>query len=530
MAFSEDKKKLLDVRLNESNALSALREAQQAHIHGTLPHAAPAPKPASVPEPASGNLSADSGNTAAAVPLAPSGRLPSVPDEADAAALPDTRSVPRRLFDRVLNALSGVVPKRGDPPLEIVRKCVFVVALITLIGSLSYIFNDMVISPIHNRYVTNAVSSLYNPDNPVTPPADFNDYPNGILDTFKALYANNQDVRGWVTYKSSTSDWLNISYPVMYSGDNSYYLTHDFQKAKNSNGEPFFDYRNKIDSAGSQNKALIIYGHNMGSEQMFAKLNRMLTSINYARSAPVINLDTLYEKGDEYKVFAVMLLNNKDSDGQRFDYLRTDFSSDKDFMDYVANIRARSLYDYNDVDVQPDDQLLVLSTCSQPSIAKFEDSRCAVVARKVRSGESVAVDTSSILANDDVIMPEAWYKNQGKDDHPYYSGNFTVPGLWPDNSGTTSTAAVQETGTGAQSVDGPVVTTAPTTKKTQASNTTVAGEQPTHETSVETEAPTAPETTKQPETTAKPEEPTTAPETTKAPETTAPPPETTAAG
>lgn len=543
MASSEDKKKLLDVRLNESNPLSALHAAQQAHIHTSSHHAAPDREVASKQENTE-NLTPDMPQPAISDPVESS--LPTeeltanaypdaavASDAAAAAELPDTRSKPRRIFDRVLYALSGVVPKRGDPPLEIVRKCVFVVALITLIGSLSYIFNDMVISPIHNQYQTDKVDSLYDPTNPVAPPADFTDYPNGILDSFKALYAENQDVRGYITYEDSQKSWLGIKYPVMYSGDNSYYLTHDFQKAKNTNGEPFFDYRNKIESVNSKNKVLVIYGHDMGSGQMFANLNKLLTSINYARTAPVINLDTLYVSGSQYKVFAVMLLNNNDADGQKFDYLRTDFSGDKDFMDYVANIRARSVYDYNDVDVQPDDDLLVLSTCSYPSLAKFKDSRCAVVARKVRGGESVAVDTSTILNNDDVIMPEAWYKNQGKDDHPYYSGNFTIPGLWSGSSDTASTVAntpTQQTEpvSAGTTVKGTAATTKSKTTSSSRNTPATEGSKPV-ESSTPTENTNPTETTP-PEslTTAKPTE-TTPPETTSPPET-EPPAQTTAAG
>ena len=37
-----------------------------------------------------------------------------------------------------------------------------------------------------------------------------------------------------------------------------------------------------------------------------------------------------------------------------------------------------------------------------------------VVARKVRPGESYAVDTASAKANTDMIMPEVWVQQNGK--------------------------------------------------------------------------------------------------------------------
>jgi hypothetical protein len=98
-------------------------------------------------------------------------------------------------------------------------------------------------------------------------------------------------------------------------------------------------------------------------------------------------------------------------------------------MDFVANIRARSVYDFNSVDINPDDQLLVLSTCTATSNAKFKDGRCVVVARRVRNGETVAVRPSDIVKNEDVIMPYAWYVNQKKTPHRYYTdSDYTIPG------------------------------------------------------------------------------------------------------
>lgn len=336
-----------------------------------------------------------------------------------------------RLFDRFIRSLSGIIPGRGDPPLEIIRKCVFIVALITLIISLAYIINDMVIIPLMNQQEYKNVDNLYDPDNPAQPPADFpaSKYPKGISDAFKALYAQNQDIRGWLKYTDNNNKWLNINYPVMFSGDNDYYLSHDFQKAKNKNGALFFDKRTNLESYEATNKVLIIYGHNMASGQMFSPLNKLLSNLNYMRSAPVISMDTLYKRG-EYEIFSVMLLSTREEDGPYFDYLRTSFNGDQDFMDFVTNIKARSIYDFNAVDIQPTDQLLVLSTCTALSNAHFKDGRCVIVARRVRDGESVAVRSTDIVKNDDAIMPYAWYTNQKMTPHKFYTDpNYKIPGI-----------------------------------------------------------------------------------------------------
>ena len=215
--------------------------------------------------------------------------------------------------ERFLRILGNVVPKKGDPPLEIVRKCVFFVALLTLIGSAAYIVNDMVIVPYQNQLSYTGLESEYNPDNPEPVPPGYEDYdfPEGMSDAFKALYLQNTELRGWLKYTDNANGWLDISYPVMYSGDNEKYLELDFYQTQNKNGALFFDAHNNVDTADAANRALIIYGHNMASGQMFAHLNDFLTNLEKAKSAPVIQLDTLFER-KQYKVFAVMLINNRE--------------------------------------------------------------------------------------------------------------------------------------------------------------------------------------------------------------------------
>ena len=87
---------------------------------------------------------------------------------------------------------------------------------------------------------------------------------------------------------------------------------------------------------------LIIYGHNLSTGQMFTYLNKLITkpNKNYARSAPTMTMNTIYEQAT-YKVFAVMVVNNDAADGEPFRYLRTDFTDDNDFLRFVAEIRLR---------------------------------------------------------------------------------------------------------------------------------------------------------------------------------------------
>lgn len=120
---------------------------------------------------------------------------------------------------------------------------------------------------------------------------------------------------------------------------------------------------------------------------MFTYLNKLITkpNKNYARSAPTMTMNTIYEQAT-YKVFAVMVVNNDAADGEPFRYLRTDFTDDNDFLRFVAEIRARSVYDYDSVDVRADDELLMLSTCNGTSQVHFDDGRTVVIARQGAPG------------------------------------------------------------------------------------------------------------------------------------------------
>ena len=222
-------------------------------------------------------------------------------------------AAPRRKFtDVLLDLLGNVVPKKGDAPLEIVRKCVFVIALLVLIGSVSYIVYDMVIIPANNDRLYSTLDGMYDPNNPAPVLDKYKDFPfpEGIDDAFKNIYPINTELRGWIKYNSKAkNDFLKISYPILYSGDNDKYLTTDFYGNSNKNGALFFDKRNSIDSPASHNKVSIIYGHNMASGQMFSGINKFLNSVYNVRSAPVITMNTLYHR-NEYKVFAVIMIDN----------------------------------------------------------------------------------------------------------------------------------------------------------------------------------------------------------------------------
>jgi hypothetical protein len=145
-------------------------------------------------------------------------------------------------------------------------------------------------------------------------------------------------------------------------------------------------------------------------------------------------MNTLYANG-KYKVFAVVITDESAQPQHYFNVRRTQFADDEDFLTYVANLQARSLFNYP-VDVAAGDELLLLSTCTTPSAAKIDNGRLTVVARKIRPGESTTENVSAIIRNDNVIMPYAWYARQNKMPHAYYSGGVSIA---PNTTTTTIT-------------------------------------------------------------------------------------------
>ena len=92
-------------------------------------------------------------------------------------------------------------------------------------------------------------------------PLDANDYD---VD-FDSLRQTNHDIVAWLKVNNT-----NIAYPVVKANDNSYYLTHSFDKSYNTAGWTFADYRNKFNGT---DKNIIIYGHNRKDNSMFATLH-----------------------------------------------------------------------------------------------------------------------------------------------------------------------------------------------------------------------------------------------------------------
>ncbi len=391
----------------------------------------------------------------------------------EAAVKPAEKPVVRRNpFKAFWQGLCANVPVPGDRFGEVLRKGIFWVSIVLFAGALTYILYNVWWLPSSTKRLYDNLAKDYNP-NIIGTVKDTGEYPKKMQLSFQKLYDRNPEIRGWLSFHASgKTDFLDVEYPVMYSGDNAKYLTTDFNGNKNKNGALFFDLRSQLSSPSGNNKSLIIYGHNMASGQMLAGLNKFIGNVNNARVAPTFTMNTLYAN-NQYKIFAVVLTDESASPEYAYTSLRRmQFADDADFMAYIDEVRAHSLFNYP-VDVLPEDELVLLSTCTAPSAAKVENGRLTVVARRVREGESLEVETAQIVKNEDVIMPYRWYEKQEKTVHGYYYGSTTARPSRLTQLPDRTTSSTEETTTTTEESTSTEETTTTTRLTTTRTKTTV---------------------------------------------------------
>lgn len=165
---------------------------------------------------------------------------------------------------------------------------------------------------------------------------------------FNELKKTNKDVKGWIQVNGT-----NINYPFVQTYNNSYYLTHSFDRSYNYAGWIFLDYRNNI---SGDDRNTILYGHGRINQIMFGSLKNILKngwlndSSNYVVKLSTESQNTLWQ------VFSVYHISTTS------DYIQTDFDSDEEYGSFVNMLLNRSAYNFNTT-VSPNDRILTLSTC-----------------------------------------------------------------------------------------------------------------------------------------------------------------------
>ncbi len=164
---------------------------------------------------------------------------------------------------------------------------------------------------------------------------------------FTNLLNINDEVVGWIQIPNT-----NIDYPFVKHSDNSYYLTHSFDKTYNNAGWLFLDYRNDLESLDTNT---IIYAHGRVDKTMFGSLKDVLTDEWLEKDEYYIRVSTL-NYNYLFEIFSAYHIETTT------DYLSINFSNDSNYEEFLDLIKQRSIIDF-DTEVSVDNKIITLSTC-----------------------------------------------------------------------------------------------------------------------------------------------------------------------
>lgn len=158
----------------------------------------------------------------------------------------------------------------------------------------------------------------------------------------------NPDIIGWILFDKLDQ----ISYPVLYSGDDEKYLRTDIYGNSTIAGCIFMEGMNTPDFGDYHT---ILYGHNMKNLSMFGSLKKYKTEDFYKDH----QFFTIYttEMAYRYQIFAYYDVPETDA------VYTVGFAPDDTFQKFIDNMLQKS-YDDTGVKVTKDDHIMTLSTCS----------------------------------------------------------------------------------------------------------------------------------------------------------------------
>lgn len=197
------------------------------------------------------------------------------------------------------------------------------------------------------------------------------EWQNRITVNIEKLQEENPDIVGWIYFEQEE-----ISYPVLFSGDNQTYLRKAYTGESVTAGSIFMDGSNSFDFSDSH---ILIYGHNMRDLSMFGRLKYYKTQDGYYDTHQyfqIITKDNYYR----YRIFAYKDVTATDG------IYRVIQKNQKELADFAKSHIQKGSYLLTEEEIQNEDQVITLSTCTK------EDERFVV--------SGVLVDVASRSTND----------------------------------------------------------------------------------------------------------------------------------
>lgn len=166
---------------------------------------------------------------------------------------------------------------------------------------------------------------------------------------FDALKKRNGDVIAWVRFDEPEI----ISYAVVQTDDNSYYLNKTLDRKTSIFGTVFMDRYNEADFS---NANTVLYGHNMKNGSMFGSLNRYINAEFYEEH-PFFYIYTPDGYAHKYHIFATQEVPSDSWHYKKY------FSTFGDYVEYLEDLRVGAYYG-TAVQVPYDSTIVTLSTCT----------------------------------------------------------------------------------------------------------------------------------------------------------------------
>lgn len=167
---------------------------------------------------------------------------------------------------------------------------------------------------------------------------------------FEQLQKINEEVVGWIYFENE-----DISYPILYSGDDRKYLSTAYTGEQMKAGSIFVCGANNPDFS---DRHTIIYGHNMKNSSMFGKLKYYRQKENYYedhRYFQIITPDHSYR----YQIFSYREVS-ADSD-----VYQVHFADSDEFMIFVNSVLTSDSSIRSEVELTDESKIITLSTCSE---------------------------------------------------------------------------------------------------------------------------------------------------------------------
>jgi sortase B len=186
---------------------------------------------------------------------------------------------------------------------------------------------------------------------------------------YRDLYERNNDFVGWLRIFGT-----DVDYPVMQTlKERDYYLHRDFDRKPSAPGTLFASDISDIDKPSD---VIIIFGHMMKSGAMFGGLKEY-TSPDYMKDHQTVRFDTLADER-YYKIFSVFTEAVNTGKASEFKYYTaSDFKDERDFEDFIGQVKSKELYDTGETAVYGD-EILALSTCEYT----HADGRLVILAKR----------------------------------------------------------------------------------------------------------------------------------------------------